>query len=100
MAKKKRIGLLVTTDSARRGVFFGYVDVKPKPGTTVVTLQQCRNAIYWSADVKGVFGLGVTGPTKDCKIGPPIPELSINGVTAIGLCTDAACEAWEKAPWK
>jgi hypothetical protein len=85
--------VLVTT--AHRGVFFGYTD--DYSGNTI-TLQDARMAIYWSADVKGCFGLASNGPSKTCRIGPPV-TIQVRNVTAVALVSDKAVNAWEKAPW-
>ena len=85
---------MVTT--AHRGVFFGYG--VPSDGPTI-TLKRARMCVYWSAEVKGVLGLAVTGPIKDSKIGPAAPEITLRDVTAVTVCTPAAVAAWEKAPW-
>ena len=59
MAKKAKgteRAVLVTTE--HRGVFFGYAT---DPDGDTITLRACRNAIYWSADVRGFLGLAATG---------------------------------------
>lgn len=89
--------VVVTTDSSRRGVFGGVL--VERHGDTVV-LEAAQNAVYWSEDVHGVFGLAVTGPSSDCRIGPAVLRLELNGVTSISLATDAAREAWRACPWK
>lgn len=55
-AKEKGIPLLVTTQ--HRGVFFGYGQ-KTKENT--IEIKQARMAVYWTSDLKGVFGLAVGG---------------------------------------
>ena len=87
--------LVVTT--SHRGVFFGYGAVTTDK---IIRLEQVRMCIYWSAGVKGVLGLAVTGPKSDCKIGPAIPAMTIQDVTSIMECTSEAMDAWEKAPWR
>ena len=51
-------------------------------------------ALYWSSDVGGVFGLGEKGPTKDCKISAVLPEIVLEGVTAIFTVDPVAEKAW------
>ena len=97
MANKKARPVLVTTDSSRRGVFFGWSAGGVNDES--LTLEKARNVVYWSADCKGVFGLAASGPSKTCKIGPEVPRLEINGVTSVSDCTDAAVKAFGKAPW-
>ena len=91
----KERAVLVTT--AHRGVFFGYASgsVKGKQ----ITLTNARNCVYWSSYVKGFLGLASSGPTKSCKIGPKVPELTLLDVTAVVKVSDEAVEAWEKSPW-
>lgn len=93
MAKNGR-PVLVTTE--HRGVFFGYLD--GKPGDTL-TITKARNCVYWSADLKGFLGLASNGPTKNCKVGPAVPELTLMKVTAVVAVELEAVERWEKAPW-
>lgn len=86
--------LLVTT--LHRGVFFGYGE--PSDAKTI-RLTKARMCVYWSADIKGVFGLASSGPSKSCKIGPPVPALILTDVTSITECSDDAAKAWEYGPW-
>ena len=91
----KRQAVLVTT--IHRGVFFGYMTQSVKAKT--ITIEDARNCIYWSADVKGFLGLAATGPTNSCKIGPKVPELTLTDVTSVSKVTPEAEEKWGKAPW-
>ena len=95
MNKTKEQAVLVTTEF--RGVFFGYMTELPKDSS--VTLKRAQNCVYWSADVKGFMGLASTGPTKSCKVGPAVPSIALNKVTAVVEVTDEAAEKWMKAPW-
>ena len=92
----KCVPMLVTT--AHRGVFFGYGDGKP-PTAGRVRLTEARLCVYWSADVKGFMGLAVTGPTKSCRIGPPVPAVTLEAVTSVIETTKEAARAWESQPW-
>jgi hypothetical protein len=99
MAKAKKASeyVLVTTSlAAGRGVFGGEL-VEDKED--VVILAEARNCISWSADVKGFLGLASTGPSKNCRIGPAVPSLKLQGVTSIARCTPEAEMAWKAAPW-
>lgn len=86
--------VLVTTE--HRGVFFGIMN--QDDGKTV-TLKNARNCIYWSRDTKGFLGLAATGPGLDCRIGPSVPSIKLDKVTAIVACTDEAVKRWESEPW-
>ena len=84
--------VIVTTD--KRGVVFGYTnntDARP------IKLARARMCLYWSSDVGGVFGLGEKGPTKDCKISATLPEITLEGVTAIFTVDPIAEKAWLSA---
>lgn len=84
--------VIVCTD--RRGVVFGYTtDATARP----IKLAKARMALYWSSDVGGVFGLGEKGPTKDCKISAVLPEITLEGVTAIFTVDPVAEKAWLSA---
>lgn len=85
--------VLVTTEF--RGVFFGYAeDTSGDP----IKLNRARNCIYWSADCKGFLGLANTGPTANCRVGPPA-EVELRKITSVVEVTEAAAKAWESAPW-
>jgi hypothetical protein len=95
MTKKTDQAVMVTTEF--RGVFFGYMSEPPVNGS--ITIKRARNCVYWSADVKGFMGLAATGPSKDCKIGPAVPSITLNKVTAVITVTPAASEKWEAGFW-
>lgn len=91
----KKTAVLVTT--AHRGVFFGYQSIGLKQET--ISLEDARNVLYWSTDVKGFLGLAATGPSKSCRIGPKVPELTLVDVTSVAKLTPEAVEKFEAAPW-
>jgi hypothetical protein len=95
MAKKQDKGRAVVVTTEHRGVFFGYAT---ESGSTM-TLKEARMCLYWSADVKGVLGLAVTGPNKSCRIGPAVPSLRLDKVTAVAEATPEAEAAWLKGFW-
>jgi hypothetical protein len=86
------IHVLVCTD--KRGVVFGET---ANPSARPVVLTNARMALYWSADVGGVFGLAEKGPTKDCKISAVCPSVMLEGVTAVFSCDLVAVKAWSAA---
>lgn len=93
--------VLITTDSDRRGVFFGYTedDLDEVIKTGFIKLSNYRNCIYWSRSVGGVFGLAQTGPDENCRIGKKVETLGrINGVTFVSELSATAVEQWEQAP--
>ena len=102
MSKAKQKGVDPTSSPVMvcteyRGVFFGYMEEAPKDGS--ITIKQAQNCVYWSSDVRGVLGLAATGPTKNCKVGPTVPSLTLNKVTAVVEVSPEAAEKWKSAPW-
>lgn len=100
MAKKDAVRAVVVT-TAKRGVFFGYT---PDDGDAIVargrcTLAKARMCTYWSATTHGILGLAGIGPQKGSKIGPSVPELTCESVTAVLVCSPEAITAWEAEPW-
>ena len=97
MEKKKRMAV-VTTDSTRRGVFFGEV-VKHDIANGVCTLNDAQMCVYWSRETRGVVGLASIGPQAGSRVTPIIPFIELNGVTAIIDATGGAASAWREMPW-
>ena len=93
MKNGKERAVLVTT--AHKGVFFGYA--KDTKGA-VIELRAARNCIYWPSDQKGFLGLASVGPVSGARVGPAA-DLELRDITSVAVCTPAAVEAWEKAPW-
>jgi len=92
--KNNKIPLLVTTE--HKGVFFGYgVPTENK----TIRLENARMCVYWSTDVKGVLGLASGGPTKDCKIGPAVPNITLQDVTSVSEVSDGAAKQWNANHW-
>lgn len=96
MPTKKKF-VLVTTE--HRGVFAGYVNGTWKPEDTVIELTEAQMCVYWSADIGGVLGLAASGPSKQCRISPAVPKMTLQAVTSVTECTDVAVEAWKGRPW-
>ena len=99
-SKKKAVDsndkpVMVTTEF--RGVFFGYMENPVENGS--VTLKRAQNCVYWSTDVRGFMGLASNGPTKNCKVGPAVPSITLNKVTAVVEVTPEAAEKWQAMPW-
>lgn len=100
MAKKiEKRGIVVCT--AKRGVFFGYAagSAQSLVEKGKLTLERARMCVYWSAQTKGVLGLASHGPAAGSKVGAQVPELAIESVTAVIVCTDAAIKVWEEGSW-
>jgi hypothetical protein len=86
--------LLVTTEY--RGVFFGYGIPTTEKTIRLTDVQMC---VYWSSDLKGVLGLATSGPTKQCKIGPPAPAMTLQAITSIIEVSAEAAKRWKEQPW-
>lgn len=95
MKSKNLIPLVVTTE--HKGVFFGYG--KPTANKTI-RIEQAQMCVYWSTDVHGIVGLAANGPTKDCRIGPPAPAITLQGVTSVMEVSEEAAAKWKAQPWK
>jgi len=96
MHEKEATSRPVVVTTAHRGVFFGYTrDSKVE----IIELERARVCLYWSADVRGFMGLAGQGPTKGCRVGPPVTKIELREVTSVIDCTLEAVEAWESAPW-
>lgn len=96
--KSKKRFVVVTTDSTRRGVFAGLL-VKWDRAKQVAILEQAQMCIYWSKATMGVLGLAADGPQPGSRVGKPVPQIELNGVTSVIDATTAARELWEKTPW-
>ena len=90
--KKKERAVVVTTK--HRGVFFGYAT---DTSGEVIELRQARNCIYWRG-IKGFLALAESGPTKDCRVGPPA-DIELRDITCVAACTPEAEKAWNKGYW-
>ena len=91
--KKTERAVLVTT--SHRGVFFGYAT---DTDGAVIKLRAARNCFYWPTENKGFLGLASVGPLSGSRIGPAA-DIEIRDITCVAVCTPAAVEAWERAPW-
>lgn len=86
--------VLITTEF--RGVFFGYIKDDTKMPNEI-TITGARNCLYWSSDVGGFLGLAANGPTKGCKIGKRVSEITLYKITSVTPVEGAAIEVWEAA---
>lgn len=95
MNRETKIPLIVTT--AHRGVFFGYgIPTKDK----TIRIEDARMCVYWSSDLHGVVGLASKGPSKDCKIGPAAPAITLLDLTSIMEVSQEAEAKWKQEPWQ
>lgn len=96
MSTKKKYFVVVTTE--KQGVFAGYLKKHDTERETCI-LEDAQMCVYWSSDIHGVLGLAKTGPLQDCKITPVIPEIYLNGITSIMICTKESEKNWRKELW-
>ena len=94
----KKIKVLLTTDSTKRGVFSCIVNEQDRANENIEA-EDIRMVVSWSADVKGIIGLASTGPSKHCKISPAVKKGLIKGVVGFFELTDDAYKNFEKEPW-
>lgn len=101
MASKKSDERAVVVCTAKRGVFFGYSDESDEAliarGTG--SLKRARMCVYWSQETRGVLGLAGIGPQKGSRVGPQVPKLTFESITAVIECSPKAVEAWESGQW-
>lgn len=97
MSKKKdnHISIVITTQ--HRGVFYGIVPADTDLSQRTMTLENCRNAIYW-AGKKGFLGLASDGPEPESRIGATAPSVLLHDITSVSKCTAEAAKVWEE--WK
>ena len=86
--------VLVTT--RHRGVFAGVLDSQDGD---VVALSDAQNCVKWSTNTKGFLGLAAKGPQQGSRIGPPVPKITLYGVTSVAECTEEATQEWKSQPW-
>lgn len=91
-------GTPVVVTTAHRGVFFGYLANGIRDSKTA-ELTEARMCLYWSAETRGVMGLASGGPAKGSKIGPAVPRMTLQDVTAVMDATPEAVTAWQAALW-
>ncbi len=90
--------VVVTTDHTRRGVFSGELESYDLE-KQIAVLTDARMAVYWSRETNGVLGLASIGPQPGSRIGPPVPRIELNGVTAVIDGTEDARKQWRLQPW-
>jgi hypothetical protein len=94
----KKVKVLLTTDTTKRGVFSCIVNEADKDKENIEA-EDIRMVVYWSADVKGIIGLAAEGPSKNCKVSPAVKKGLIKGVVGFFELTDEAYKKFEKEPW-
>jgi len=95
--KSKKRFVVVTTEF--KGVFGGYLNGDQDPEAKVLTLTEAQMCVHWSADVGGMAGLAAGGPTRNCRVSPAVPKVTLQAVTGVFEATEAAEKAWKGRPW-
>jgi hypothetical protein len=89
----------VVVTTAHRGVFFGWLGPDADRAAKTVEISDAQMCVSWSADIRGVMGLAATGPSRSCRVGPAVPRLTLQDVTAVIDTTDEAVKQWQALPW-
>ena len=101
MDKVDKTERAVVVCTAKRAVVFGYTHETPDAmiGRGSATITNARMCTHWSAATHGVMGLGGIGPQKGSRIGPRVPSVTLESLTAVMVCSDDAVKAWEAETW-
>lgn len=90
----------VVITTAHRGVFFGLLAEGADRNAKTIDLTGVQMCVYWSADVQGVTGLAVSGPSRSCRVTRPVPGVTtLQDVTAVFDATAEAVTLWQGRPW-
>lgn len=102
MPKIEKVERAVVVCTAKRAVVFGYTYEDPNAmiGRGLATIEKARMCTYWSAATHGVMGLAGIGPQKGSRIGPRVPSVTLESLTAVMVCSDDAIKAWEAETWQ
>jgi len=95
---EKKLKVMLTTDSTKRGVFTCLINEKDK-NLENIEAEDIRMVVYWSTDVKGIIGLAAKGPSKSCRVTAAVKKGIIKGVVGVFELTDAAYKKFETEPW-
>jgi len=93
---KNETAVVVTT--LHRGIFVGYAN-NPNMEAETITLSRARMVLYYSAETKGLTGIGSNGLAKGSRVTPAIGLIGIRDVTSIAQASEKAVLAWEAEPW-
>jgi len=82
--------VVVSTDS--RYTYVGEIDPDHRE-RSALTLQNARMVVRWGT-TRGLPQLAAEGPTASTTHSPVVPSVTLQGVTTVNECTDAARTAW------
>lgn len=88
--------IMVVVVAEGNAIFCGWTTT---PDADVIKLRAARQAVYYSADTRGLLGLAANGPGKDSRIGPAA-NITVRSVTHVIECSPGAIKKWEEAGWK
>jgi hypothetical protein len=88
----------VVVTTAHKGVFGGYLNGSDDTSKTI-ELTDAQMCVYWSQPTKGVLGLASQGPQPGSRVGPPVPRIVLQEVTAVMDANPEAERAWQNQTW-
>lgn len=98
MAKSKtNEEIMVVVVTQGNAIFCGWTTT---PDADVIKLRAARQAVYYSADTRGLLGLAANGPGKDSRIGPVADIPALRNISQVIECSPEAIKKWEEAGWK
>lgn len=101
-SKRKKLAIdrwvVVTTDAARRGVFYGKLKSWNKKEDYLV-LEEAKMIVKWSEETRSVLGLASKGPAKGSRVSDAVPRIELNGITAVMDTTKEAQERFKQDIW-
>lgn len=69
-----------------------------KVGTETVTLDQCRNVLFWPAECKGFLGLAANGPKPGARLGPAADSVELRNITSVANLSKGAADLFAVFP--
>ena len=96
--KKKNRIVVVATSSRPWLLACGRLIAEDTEARTV-TLADARCCVHYSAETRGMFGLGSHGPAAGSRVTRTVESVTLGGVEAVIDATPAALTMWEREPW-
>lgn len=87
----------IIVSSDQRFLVFGYTldELDKKP----LRMFHTRLILWWSSDVRGLWGLAASGPSDGCRVTVPAVYTIIHDPQLVVECSTAAAAAFERGPW-
>jgi hypothetical protein len=89
----------VVVRTEHKGLFCGELTFRSADDSRV-TLKDARQIVYFEAKTKGSLGIAGGGVSRDSRVSPKAPSISLRGVIEIMEATPQAVAAWEAEPWR